>query len=291
MDDLSPREMEHLVLGYEELDPADRAVADSYLGRHPELAARLAWHRKQEALAQDPVPDVLDFQDGDHLEPRDQEAQQESLRRILAGLDLNRNAGEGDHARDAESLSFTAHLRRHAQWVLPLAAVLALAIFLPRGDTDKALLQNLTVSRIELLADGSRGPGQSAPADGVLHTGEAFALDFFLDDDAYVVVYHVGPAGQVSRVYPETITDTMSPHQGGQAYQIPDPAAGETWILGSDTGTESFLVAIGNEIPAGLDQIQIDATPVDRGRVLTDLKTQLESLMDQVDLYEFDHVD
>ena len=291
MGELTPSEIEKLILGYEELDSADKALADSYLSRQPDLSARLKWHQDKEGVAVTNIPLRDDFWREDALQPADEEAQRESLRRILASLEQDGSSSDGTPTPPTKIISFTDRLRHQALWVLPLAAILAVAILLPRGGAEKVLLENLRVAQIELQADGTRGQSQTSPVDGVLHTGQAFALDFSLNEDAFVVVYHVGPAGQVSRVYPGTITDTLSPHRGGQGHQIPDPASQEVWILGSETGTESFLVASSSTLPTNLDSIQADPSISDRAGVLADLKSRLKTVMGQVDLYEFQHVD
>jgi hypothetical protein len=289
MKDLTPRDMEKLILGYEDLEPAEKVVVDGFMASHPELANRLKWHQQLEAQAGSDLPlGQAPWQD--NLTSEEVEAQQESLRRILAELDQALSDSTGG-APGAKILSFTEHLRRQVLWVLPLAAVLALAVLMPRGNAEKTILHDLNVNRIELRVDGSRGADLPNPEDGVLHTGQAFALEFSLDSNAYVVVYHVDPAGQVSRVYPGTITDSLSPHRGGQGHQIPDPDSGEVWILGSETGTESFLVASSKELPLGLQEFKLPTDTSDRARVLAELKSRLAAIVDQVDLYEFEHVD
>ena len=287
MGELTPQEIEKLILGYEELNPADRVVADRYLSLQPELAARLDWHQQKETAAAADLPIRDDFWQADNLMPTDEAAQEESLRRILASIDQVGNSN-GHPTPPTKIISFTDRLRHQALWALPLAAILAVAIMLPRGGEEKALMQNLTVVSIELMADGSRGPDQPAVSGEALHTGQAFALDYFLKEDAYVVVYHVDPAGQVSRVYPEAITDTLSPHRGGQGHQIPGPDSDELWILGSETGTESFLIAASSQFPTEAD---LGNLPSDRDSILAELKSRLESTAEQVDLYEFEHVD
>lgn len=289
MENFTPRDMEKLVLGYEELEPAEKAVVDRFMIAHPELANRLRWHQQLEAQAGADLP-LGQAAWQDNLTPEEVEAQEESLRRILAELDLVVNESAAG-APSAKILSFTEHLRRQALWVLPLAAVLALALFMPRGSAEKLLLHDLTVQALETRVDGSRGAELPNPEDGVLHTGQAFALEFSLESNAYVVVYHVDPAGQVSRVYPGTITDSLSPHRGGQGHQIPDPDSGEVWVLGSETGTETFLVASSKELPLALEKFELPADTSDRERVLAELKSRLAAIVDQVDLYEFQHVD
>ncbi len=291
MGDLSPREIEKLILGYEDLEGADKALADLYLRQHPALDARLKWHQNKEALATSALPEIDDFLENDDLSSMDEAAQQESLRLILAKLNLDLVAGQGAPASSVKVISFSDRLLRQARWVLPLAAVLALAMILPQGGADKALLQNLSLTQIELMADGSRGPLLLAAADGVLHTGQAFALDFALNEDAYIVVFHVDPSGQVSRVYPKTIDETLSRHSGGKAHQIPGPDSKEVWVLGSGTGTESFLVVSSQQLPVDIDQVLADIPTTDRPQIILLLQARLEELADQVSLYEFQHVD
>ena len=282
MSDLSPMELEKLILGYEELEAADKAVADHFLQRQPELAARLKWHQDKETQARDAASGTGEFWSDDLLDPAYEQAQQESLRKILAAIELH---------MEARTPNLANRLRNAAKWVLPLAALVALAILLPRGGVQKMLLQDFTVTQIILNDDGSRGTNDPVPAEGVLHSGQAFALDFTLAEDSYVVVYHVGPKGQVSRVYPESITDAVFLHEGAAGHQIPEPDSGEVWVLGTETGMESFLIAVGSEWPTGLDQVQIDFDSADRSKILASLRSQLEDLRLQVDLYEFEHID
>ncbi len=288
--DLTPQEIEFLILGYEELDPDERAVADIYLRRHPELVARLQWHQQKEGQAVEELP-VQDLLEPENVLPSGaEEAQLESLRKILVDLGLQAPTADHSTASAVTAVSFAGRLRRQARWVLPLAAVLAVVALMPR-DTDKALLlSDLVVAQVELAADGSRGVIQPVQNGSILHTGQAFALEFTLHEDAFVVVYHIDPAGQVSRVFPESITEA-SVHRGGQGHQIPDPSSGENWILGTETGTETFLVASGLEIVRELDDLRAAEGLTDRTLIVADVKAQLETLMDQVDLYEFDHVD
>ncbi len=282
MSDLSPIELEKLILGYEELGVADKAVADRILKRQSELAAKLKWHQDKENQARNAASCTGEFWNDEYLDAADEQAQQESLRKILAAIEWH---------QETRPSGLAGRLRSGIKWMLPLAALLALAILLPRGGTPEMLLQDLTVTRIELNTDGSRGINHPAPIDGVLHSGQAFALDFTLVDQAYVVVYHVGPAGRVSRVFPVSITGAVSRHDGGREHQIPDPDSGEVWILGTETGTESFLLAVGSAWPTGLESIRVDSGSADRGKILASLRNQLEDIMPQVDLYEFDHVD
>jgi hypothetical protein len=288
--DLSPQEIEFLILGYEELDPDERAVADIYLRRHPELVARLQWHQQKEgqAVKELPVEDL--FGQDMVLQSADEEAQQESLRRILAGLDLGDDTADEAGPPRVAAVSFTSRFRRQAQWVLPLAAVLAVLVLMPRGADKSLLLKDLVVVRIELAADGNRGADQPIRGDGALHSGQAFALDFTLKEEAFVVIYHIDPAGQVARVYPESPIG-VSPHSGGQEHQVPSPDSGETWILGRETGTESFLVASGQELLPDLDGMRVTAGTTDRALIVADIMARLAEIMDQVDLYEFEHLD
>lgn len=296
MGELTRREMEKLILGYEDLEGAEKALADRCLAAHPELAARLKWHQEKEAAAADLPLGQAAWPEGE-LTPADRQAQQESLRRLLARLEASQGPGRNGAAGADQPPSLGARLRHQARWLLPLAAILALAVIMPRGGTEKVLLQNLTVEQVQLLPDGSRGAGHVSSDGEVLHTGDAFELDFQLNEDSYVVVYHVGPAGQVSRVLPETITDTLSPHSGGQGHQIPDPATGEVWILGSETGRETFLVGTARNWPEGLADLSAltdlsgGPTSEPRAQTIAHLKRRLERLMDEVHLYEFEHVD
>ncbi len=282
MSDLSPLDIEKLILGYEDLESGDKAVADSFLKRHPEWAARLKWHQDKESRAREATSGSGEFWDQELLDPVDEEAQMASLRKILAAM---------EQKNKAPIHSLTDRLLGGARWILPLAAVLALIVFMPRAGNQQLLIQEFSFTQIVLNDDGSRGSNHPARAEGILHTGQAFALDFTLSEDAYVVVYHLSPAGQVSLVYPGSTSDDHLLHAGGMAHQIPSAHSGEIWILSTETGTESFLMAMSPEKPAGLAGIRAGAGLTDRGEILADLIAQLEELMTQVDLYEFEHLD
>ncbi len=90
MGDLSPQEIERLILGYEELEGADKTLAHQYFQQYPELSARLKWHQKKEDLAASHIYSAPDFLESDSLTEGDEAAQQESLRLILANLNLNK---------------------------------------------------------------------------------------------------------------------------------------------------------------------------------------------------------
>lgn len=282
MSDPSEMELEKLILGYEELNPADKAVADHFLEQQPEMAARLKWHQDKENQARNAVSGSDDFPGKGFLNPDDEKAQQESLQKILAAIDARQKI---------QSAPLSHRLIKGSRWLLPLAAVLALVVFLPRDGGHKMILMDFTFTQIVLNAEGSRMGGQPAPAEGTLHSGQAFALDFTLTEDAFVAVYHVGPTGSVSLVYPESATNGVSALEGGRGHQIPEPESGEMWILGTETGTESFMLAVGNEWPASLEGIGKDAGSANRREILADLKSQLEDLDFQVELFEFEHVD
>ncbi len=282
MSDLSPTEIEKLILGYEELDAADKTVADHYLQLQPELAARLKWHQDLETQALDAGSSQGDFLNGELLDPADEQTQLDSLHQILAGL-----AG---HQKMRVS-SPIDRFRSGARWLLPLAAMLALVVLLPQDKEQRMLLQDLTAKQIMLDPSSSRGTTQPARAEGILRSGQAFALDFTLVEDAFVVVYHVGPKGQVSLAYPRSISDTPVSLEGGRQHQIPDHDSAETWVLSQETGTESFLMAVGGDWPAGLADILTNFDSADREKILAELTSRLEELMPQVELYEFKHTD
>lgn len=291
MDDLSAQEIEKLILGYEELEGADKVLADQYLQQNPALEARLKWHQNIEAIATSELPEFPDILKNTDLSPEDEAAQRESLRLIIANLNLELGPELSAPASPDNVISFSGRLRRQIRWVLPLAAALALVMVMPWGGANHALLQNLTLTPIQLKADGTRGPELPTPADGILHTGEAFALNFYLDEDAYVVVFHVGPSGQVSRVYPGTIDETLPPLEGGKKHQIPGPESEEAWVLGSGIGTESFLVVSSRQLPLDIDDVLTDIPTTDRAQIILFLQSHLEERENHVSLYEFQHVD
>ncbi len=88
-----------------------------------------------------------------------------------------------------------------------------------------------------------------------------------------------------------TTYDTAERFNVSRQHQIPGNDSDEVWILGAETGTESFLVASARELPSGLDEIQVDPDLTERREILADLKARLELVMDQVDLHEFEHID
>jgi hypothetical protein len=292
MESRVPDDWNELILGFEDLEPSEKARVILYLEENPEQASRLKRLQTTEALASGEIPIDPVAWDEAHLDPADLEAQQHSLRRILAAIEEHSDNTGSPRAQSASS--FGLRDTRWA-WALPLAAVLALAMFLPSWLAEDDPLHHLTV--VALVGEsGTRGAGPAEETHeslhtGSLHTGQAFALDFFLDRDSHVLVYHLDPAGELALVWPADPGAGPSYLRGGKQHRLPRAEDDEVWVLGPETGTESFLVA---SFPRWMpDCLELTPEPrgTDRAAILADLRSQVEACRGRVELIEFLHQD
>ena len=288
----NPENMDDLVLGFEDLDPAEQARVRRFLQENPGQAARLQELQAAEEAACGEFPVDRGAWEEARLSAGEIEEQQNSLKRILAALEEHGLPETDSPQRDATPAK-QGNLRRltpRLAWALPLAAVLALVTILPmrRDVSDPALAPRVVVLVGE---NGTRGAAGQGTTLGILHTGQAFALDFYLDRDSHVVVYHLDPAGRLSVVWPARPGAGSSFLSGEQQHRLPRPEADQVWVLGPETGTETFLVtSFARWTPACLD-VKPVAGLSRREAVMTDLQARLGELGGRVEVIEFDHRD
>lgn len=286
-EDRNPDSMDDLILGFEDLEAEEKARVLRFLEGDPEQAARLEHLQALEGLALGELPVDQSAWDEALLDAEESRQQEESLRRILAALEEQFPA----HRKVREDRRPRRHrLPSRLNWALPLAAVLALFIVLPlwqRGGDP------LPSPRVVVLVgeEGTRGFGSEAPSRGVLHTGQAFALDFHLEGDSHVLVYHLDPAGRLALVWPADPGPETSSLAGGRQHRVPRAENDEVWVLGPETGTESFLVVSFGEWTGECLDLEPVAGLARRADVLADLKVRLEGCRGRVELIEFDHRD
>ncbi len=287
--------MEELLLGFEDLEAAEQARVLRFLEEHPRQAARLENFRALEGLALGELPVAESAWEDGNLTAEESRQQQESLNRILAALadqglaETARHQGPMDENQRHRRISHSK-LSSRLTWALPLAAVLAMAIILPRwpggGDSPNS-------PRVVVLVgeEGTRGAGSHADTRGILHTGQAFALDFFLDRDSHVLVYHLDPAGRLALVWPAQPGPGPSYLGGDQQHRVPRAESDEVWVLGPETGIESFLVASFGQWTDACLSLEATSGLTQRAEILADLTLRLEKIRARVEIIEFEHRD
>jgi hypothetical protein len=269
---------DQLILAYEDLDPDEKAKADEILAARPDLRARLEILQQRERGAADPVPGDCDAV-GDHpvLSPVEEAQQQASLRTV------RRSAGVVTAARWWTRKSL----------ILPLAAVLALVALFPLLEGNSNYLGPLMLSQVD-LDDGGHRSGTLNRGSGTFRSGQAISLDFRVHKESRVFVFHVDPQGRIDIVHRPDPADAPTP--GGSQLSFPLPGGGDLWVLGGDTGRETFIVA-------AVDQRTIDGDAVadhvgrlasqtgDHAAMVDNLLGRLAGPGIQVEQVSFLHVD
>lgn len=212
------------VLGYEDLDGRDRALADEHLAtceRCRMLRGTLT-EREYAAFAIAELPAAGAATGDDEQAER---ASREALRDRL---------GAGGPKR----LPATLALRpRRFPWVrvlVPVAAAAAvlLAVFQPWRRTIDTL--PLLGGAQVLHGDALRGAG-----DASFHTGDAFTLRVHLARPGVPVVLLLDAAGEVDLLYPE---GQAAAAPAGDV-ELPPPGVGIRWRLSGPAGLETLLIA------------------------------------------------
>lgn len=187
-----------------------------------------------------------------------------------------------------------SHRFFRASLLLPIAAVLAMALLLPRGLADRSFIRNPGVVSMGHSSDGARGFHAIEDA-GVLRSGERFQLTFSLAADAHVLVVHIGPDGDVDVVYPNDLDQPLPRLPGGVPQAVPDRDATRSWVLDRTPGVESFIVVAGDTDRVDGDAFLARLTAATEGlddralRIATLLEVLAETGATQV--IEFQHRD
>ena len=287
MADMNNEELERLILAYEDLDEEEKRQADEFLADRPDLRRRLESLRYLEsaAAASFPFDDEAFWAAGD-LAPDDMAAQQRSLEDLRESLGLTMKPGVGFWNRRRTGLSL----------MIPLAAVLAFLVVMPVFRDDPSLIGDLSVQPVALDSGGMRSGTGTQLEPGVLQSGDAFALNFHLNEDAYVLVFHVDPWGTINLVHPASASGTPMVTAGGGEVRFPNPESGDKWILGGQAGTETFVLAV---MPASLydPDALAKAAELAGGKfpnvpgAVDYLMGSLSETMDQVKRIEIQHID
>ncbi len=287
MADMNNEELERLILAYEELDEDEKRQADEFLAERPDLRRRLESLRQIEsaATASYPFNDEAFWNAGD-LTPDDVAAQQRSLADLRESLGLTVKP----------DVSFWNRGRIGMSLLIPLAAVLAFLVVTPVFRGDPSLIRDLSIQSVALDTGGVRSGTGTQFEPGVLRSGEAFALDFHLHEDSYVLVFHIDPGGVISLVHPTSASGTPMVTRGGGNMRFPAPESGDKWILGGQAGTETFVLAVMTatsydpENLAKAGKLAGGKFPDVAGAV-DYLVGSLSETMDQVKRIEFQHID
>lgn len=287
MTDQNRHRLWQLVLTYEDLDPDQRRLVDEELARDPAL--RRDWGRLQ-ALEKQAVLDWT-TSDSDFWRPvagPDETRQSEvSLERMLAALPaqvpFGSTAGMGRKS--------SAQHRSWGRILLPLAAVLAMLVFLPRLASENRLVGPLSVRPISLADDGTRSAQSRDLPAGQLRTGEAFVLDLSPETSGWLVVYHVDPQGVVTQVYADA-----TPQPAAGVVTIPPADSGDFWVLSGEPGAESFIVGAIGEAAPELAMLEAAVAAANKARSDHDaavavVSGALQKHLTDVRVVTFDHVD
>ena len=287
MADMNHEEMERLILAYEELDGEEKRRADEILAERPDLRERLESLRNLESAAAASYPfDEEAFWAAGGLESAEVAAERRSLADLRESLGLTVKPGGSFWKRGRTGLSL----------LIPVAAVLAFMVVMPLFRDDPSLIRDFSVQPVALDAGGTRSGTGTQFEPGVLRSGEAFALDFHLNEDAYVLVFHIDPRGAISLVHPASASGTPVVTAGGGDIRFPNPESGEKWILGGQAGTETFVLAV-------MTASNVDPDALARAGDLAGgkfpdvpgavdyLMGSLSESMDQVDRIEIQHID
>jgi hypothetical protein len=296
MTDQDRHELLDLVLAYEDLGEAQRRRIDEILAGDEQLRRQWQRIREIERAALGPLPESEgDFWAVETLPPDAEAAARDSYAQLREAL---RRAPEQPAIPLGTVRSETPWWRRWQKGgrllLVPAAAVLALLLLLPLRHAEKTLLQDLSVVSVQLAPTADRSGDVSAT--GVLTSGQAFALRFFLEDDAYVVIYHVDPVGAMDLVFPASVDRTPPRLLGNRNHSIPDAASGENWILGVETGQETFIVGASSDWRPDFGELLPSLTSgmpaqTDREKTVAELQARLKARMPHVQRIDLSHVE
>lgn len=291
-------EWEERVLCYEDLSEEEQRLTDAWLKDHPAAREHLALLRAKEQASRDPVPfrDGVLFEDT-ILSDEETAAEQASLADLERRLSLTGSRRSGTKGGPTGTVTrFPAGAVKWAPWLGALAAVLIAALLLPLATDNDDLISGLSAHGLESVGGQVRSPGVADRPLGVLVTGQAFELEFHLEQQARVVVVHVDPLGVVERIVPDPAGSAFPVLPGGENHRFPGRDSGENWILGPGAGTESFLmVAHRGETPdlASLDAGLVSAVQggMSREKKVAAVADLLANWGHDIEIVEFNHVD
>jgi len=282
----------HLVLEYEELEPAERQALDEALKEAPHLTRD--WNRLREIETRAACDWPLAADEFWQTAAGNPDCQQ-SLARILDELPNPAENTLPFARRSADGpIPATSRRRFFSPRVLwPLAAVLALAVFWSSFAPQKDLIGPLTVQTIQITDSGTRSLPTPLPAAGQLRTGQAFVLSLTPETNGWLVVYHVDPAGRRERVFAGEIS---RPDGDLNTVTVPSVASGDYWVLSGDPGKESFVIGAAADPVvdlADLDRTVTAGYPVtgDHEQAVTAVSSALAHVVTTVRVLTVEHIE
>lgn len=323
------REWETLVMGFEHLDEADTERALAHLSECERCRTLRAGLLEREALArpQGALPEHARM-----LREADRDAAAASLAELLdracpapapVATAVAPAPAPPDVAAEPRVIALPPRPGRSrsgwrvAAWLVPAAAaaVFAVTFFVrppaparppahaapdvPPTSAPPAPAPPSAIAPEQLLpASGltlERDPGLRGSDDPqAWHTGDAFVLRFWLRQSAHVSVWHVGPDGVVSRVYPDERRDRSVPHAVGEI-ELPPMDQEQRWTFEGESGTETFLVvtAPADAVPLSAVASSADSALVrltDRIGRLAVLESILEERLGPVARVDVEHL-
>ena len=154
------------------------------MGKRPEngMDDRDPRFEELEQAARNPVP----FQEGVlfkdvSLDAAESEAEKTSFADLRRRLGLEKSVRPGKGGGQGGTVAwFREKPVRWAPWFGALAAILAIAIFLPLMEDDDKLIDGLSIRGLDPAVGQVRSPGSASLPPGTLASGQAFTLDFHL---------------------------------------------------------------------------------------------------------------
>jgi hypothetical protein len=279
-----------LVLGWEELEPGERAQAEAHLAACEACRALLEAVRERERLAAAFAAPATGT-----IEPPDAESRAEADR-SLAALRARLGVAEAGVRRPAASrpgrgwwARWWSPGSRAMRALVPAAAAAALAIAVfalwPRGPGEAIAVRGLGIAARSI----ERGAARAG-----WHTGDAFELRFELGRPAYVVVLHLGPGGRPALLHPAEAGGPV-PRLGAGPVRLPEAERGIEWRFVGDSGPETFLVATSERDPGSVAPLmaeveRLGAGDRPRARLVRDLEALLSRRLGPVRVIEVEHL-
>ncbi len=269
-----PKDIRALFWADEELDDAERARLEAYLEAHPAERAR---RDRVLSLERDATksPSIPPFDDAGY------ELSAEDARQERASFHAWGRRGESAPARPKSRGQWF-------RWAVPATVALAATVTIwfvgPSGGD---------LSDVAVLSVDREGLTRSVESGDVWRSGDAFALEARVARGVVPFLFLVDPSGDAALLHPPEDGPSV-PASRNEVVRFPVPASGEIWVLGPETGRESFLLAAGSgssPSPAELAARVATLSPAsgDRAQTVAALVALLEAEVGPVTILEIDH--